>query len=85
MMPSGYFRKKRRCDSSTHQTHDQADNENDQENEEQDFRDLGRTRGNATKAEYRGDDRYDEKYGCSLKHDVLLVRAGTCPRCRFVA
>jgi hypothetical protein len=49
-------------------TQQQCHDEHDHENVEQDLGDFGSACGDAGKAEYRGNDRDDEKYDCVVKH-----------------
>jgi hypothetical protein len=49
----------------------QCDNEHDEENVEQDLRDFRRAGRDAGKAEYGGNDRYDEKDDSVVKHGDL--------------
>ena len=54
----------------------ERDDKQDQEDEKQNFGDAGGRAGDPPEAEYRGDDRDDQKSQCPLQHAYLLLKLG---------
>src|SRR5690349_15496123 len=66
-------------------TDQERDDRADQEHDEEDLGDAGRTGGDATEAEHRGDDRDDEEYDGVVKHGSLRSRRASCTLVRTLA